>query len=280
VDVVLELLDAASRIWRPTLSAGALVPGDTGVVITAKAADDLGVTVGDTIVLRHPRRVALRQLQQVDTPFRVAGIDPNPIRVYAYMDQSRASAFGLAGATNLVNVEPAPGADIDALKRSILGTERVASVERVAAASEALSDSLTGYTDILRVVEAVALALALLIAFNSASIAADERAREYATMFAYGVPLRTVLRNAMAEGGVAGVLATAVGVGAGLLVIHYIVKVTTPRVLPELGATVAVSAGTIVLAAALGIIATAVAPVLTARKLSRMDVPSTLRVVE
>jgi putative ABC transport system permease protein len=79
---------------------------------------------------------------------------------------------------------------------------------------------------------------------------------------------------------VAGVLATAVGVGAGLLVIHYIVKVTTPRVLPELGATVAVSAGTIVLAAALGIIATAVAPVLTARKLSRMDVPSTLRVVE
>jgi len=280
IDVVLELLDAASGIWQPAISSGQLGPGSDGVVITAKAADDLGVAVGDTIVVRHPRRIAARQLRQVETQVTVAGIDPNPIRVYAYMDQGRAEVFGLEGATNLLNVNPAPGVNIDVLKRTILENEGVASVERVAAASEALNDALTAYTDILRVVEAVALALALLIAFNSASIAADERAREYATMFAYGVPLRTVLRNAMVEGGAAGVLATAVGVGAGLLVVQYIVTVTTPRVLPDLGATVSVTAGTITLAAALGIVATAIAPVLTARKLSGMDVPSTLRVVE
>jgi putative ABC transport system permease protein len=280
IDVVLELLDAGSAIWRPSLAAGALGRGSGGVVITTKAADDLRVGVGDTIVLRHPRRVALRQLQLVATPVTVAGIDPNPIRVYAYMDQSRAGLLGLEGATNVLNVAPVPGADLDTVKRSLLDNEGVASAERVAAASEALSDALSAYTDILRVVEAVALALALLIAFNSASIAADERAREYATMFAYGVPLRTVLRNAMAEGGAAGILATLVGVGAGLLVIRYIVRVTTPRVLPDLGAAVSVSAETILLAAVLGIAATAIAPLLTARKLSRMDVPSTLRVVE
>lgn len=62
--------------------------------------------------------------------------------------------------------------------------------------------------------------------------------------------------------------------------IRYIVTVTTPQVLPDLGTTVSVSAGTIGIAAALGIVATAVAPVLTTRRLARMNVPSTLRVVE
>jgi putative ABC transport system permease protein len=280
IDVVLETFDAGSEIWRPSLSAGSFPAGRDGIVITSKAADDLGVDVGESILLRHPRRISARQLQQVDTPIRVVGITPNPVRVYAYMDESRATLLGLSGATNLLNVAPVVGTDINELKRSILENDGVASAERVAASSEALSDALTSYTDILRVVEVVALALALLIAFNSASIAADERAREYATMFAYGVPIRTVLRNAMVEGGAAGILATLVGVGVGVLLIRYIVTVTTPRVLPDLGATVSVSAGTIALAAVLGVIATAIAPLLTARKLIRMDVPSTLRVVE
>ncbi len=106
------------------------------------------------------------------------------------------------------------------------------------------------------------------------------RRREYATMFAYGVPLRTVVRNAMIEGGAAGVLATLAGVGAGIVVIGYIVNVTTPRVAPDLGAAIAVRPGTLAVAAVLGVVATALAPLLTARRLARMDIPSTLRVVE
>jgi putative ABC transport system permease protein len=280
IDVVLEVMNAASAIWKPTLIRGTFAAGDPGIVITTKAADDLGVKVGDTIVVRHPRRVGEQQLRLIDTPLRIAALDANPIRVYAYMDTSQAALFGLAGATNLVNAEPAPGTDSDTLKRALLQLSGVASAERVAAASEAITVALDDYTSVLRVVEGVALALALLIAFNSASIAADERAREHATMFAFGVPLRSVLRNAMVEGGIAGLFATAVGVGIGLLLVTYIVTVTTPRVAPDLGAIVSVSAGTIILAAVLGIVATAVAPLMTARKMSRMNVPSTLRVVE
>jgi putative ABC transport system permease protein len=231
-------------------------------------------------VLRHPRRVGENQLRMVDSPVRVAGLDSNPIRVYAYLDASQAALLNLAGATNLINVEPTTGTNLDALKRTLLQHADVASAQRVAAASEAITAAVSDYTRVLRVVEFVALALALLIAFNSASIAADERAREHATMFAFGIPLRTVLRNAMAEGGVVGLLATAVGVALGLLLVKYIVTVTARRVAPDLGATVSVSVSTILLAAVLGVVATAVAPVLTARKISRMDVPSTLRVVE
>ena len=46
----------------------------------------------------------------------------------------------------------------------------------------------------IRVTVGFAVALALLIAFNSTSISADERARENATMLAFGVPMHGAVR--------------------------------------------------------------------------------------
>ena len=53
-----------------------------------------------------------------------------------------------------------------------------------------------------------------------------------------------------------------------------------PDTLPDLSVTVAVHPSTIVTAVLLGIVAVGVAPLLTVRRLWRMDLPSTLRVVE
>lgn len=50
--------------------------------------------------------------------------------------------------------------------------------------------------------------------------------------------------------------------------------------LPEVGATITLSRTTYAGAVLVGVVATAVAPLLTVRRLRRMDVPSTLRVIE
>jgi putative ABC transport system permease protein len=50
--------------------------------------------------------------------------------------------------------------------------------------------------------------------------------------------------------------------------------------LPELGVTASISLGSLGIAAIVGVAATAVAPLLTTRRIRRMDIPSTLRVVE
>jgi putative ABC transport system permease protein len=50
--------------------------------------------------------------------------------------------------------------------------------------------------------------------------------------------------------------------------------------MPDMGLDVAISAGTVVTAIALGVLAVAIAPLLTVRRLRRMDIPGTLRVVE
>ena len=50
--------------------------------------------------------------------------------------------------------------------------------------------------------------------------------------------------------------------------------------MPDMALDIIVSGRTVLTAVALGVIAVAVAPLLTLRRLRRMDVPGTLRVVE
>ena len=124
------------------------------------------------------------------------------------------------------------------------------------------------------------LLLALLIAFNSASINMDERAREHATMFAFGVPVRTVLRMAIIENLIIGVLATALGFLGGWTLLSLIIAIRIPETIPDIDVPPVLSTGTIVITVALGILAVALSPLFTWRRLRRMDVSATLKVFE
>jgi putative ABC transport system permease protein len=82
------------------------------------------------------------------------------------------------------------------------------------------------------------------------------------------------------EGILIGSMGTAIGVGLGLLIVRWLITATLATTMPELGLEVAVSGGTVLAALVLGVLAVAIAPLLTVRRLRRMDIPGTLRVVE
>ena len=153
-------------------------------------------------------------------------------------------------------------------------------MQPVAVSNQVVEDSLKEFTGIFQVLELFILVLAVLIAYNATSINADERARERATLFAFGMPVRRVLGLETAEGLLIGLLGTAVGVGVGLLLNRWIIASTWSTTMPDVGLDIVVSAGTVLTAVALGVIAVGVAPLLTIRRLRRMDIPGTLRVVE
>jgi putative ABC transport system permease protein len=95
VGVAAEVLPPGAP-WTPALSAGRLAGG---LVLTRKAAADLGVHVGDVVTFRHPRAAA-GGLVTVSSPVRVAGIDPSPMRAFAYLTPATATALlRLAGMT-------------------------------------------------------------------------------------------------------------------------------------------------------------------------------------
>jgi putative ABC transport system permease protein len=277
-DVALQLVAYRSRMWRPSVSEGRR--GRGGILLAEKAARDLGVGPGDTVLIRHPRRTGATTFETGETRVRVAGVHPDPFRTAAYMDAGRASLFGMAGLANRVHVVPAAGASLDEVQRSLFSDTGVVSVEAVTANTQLMDERMDDFLGVLRVVEAFVLLLALLIAFNSSSISADERAREHATMFAFGVSVPAAARLAVTEGLLMGIGATLLGVGAGLALTGWVVRGIVPDTFPDIGVVVSLSGGSLAAAVLLGTAAVALAPLFTTRRMRRMDVPSTLRVVE
>jgi putative ABC transport system permease protein len=280
LDVVLQVMDLGNPVWHPTIVRASGGGGLPGIVLAEKAAADLGLVPGDTIAVRHPVATPGEETIGVAvTEMRVVGVHPYPMRGFAYMDAPDAAGFGMPGLANSVDVAPAAGADLDALKRALFETAGVASVQPADATVTVLRDLMARFMDIFRFVQLFVLFLALLIAFNAASISVEERAREHATMFAFGVRVRTVLREITTEGLIVGLAGTAIGVGVGMLAVRWLASGTGEE-MPDLQFIVTVAPATIVTAFAMGVVAVAVAPLLTMRKLRRTDVPSTLRVME
>ncbi|MBN1680476.1 MAG: ABC transporter permease [Anaerolineae bacterium] len=279
-DIMIGLQDMDSVIWAPDLLEGELKAGEPGIVISEKAALDLDVAVGDTITVEHPRREGLLSFRLVKTDMPVIGIHSNPIRALSYMDISSAESMGLAGVTNQIVVNPAEGVDPDAIKGVLMQQPGVASVQSVREFIDVIDDFLEIFSTVLGIVQVIVMLLAFLIAFNSTSINVDERVREIATMFAFGLPIRTVTRMQMIENLIMGVLGTIVGIVAGWLVLNAMLAARIETQLADLKLIVNVSPVTLMISAALGVLVVALTPLLSIRRMSHMDVPSTLRVME
>ncbi|MGE0598682.1 MAG: ABC transporter permease [Dehalococcoidia bacterium] len=280
VAVQVELLPLDSELWKPTLSSGDLDRSTPGIYLAELAGRNLGVGVGDTVTLEHPRVNTDGTVTQMTTEVRVLGLHPHPYRFVAYMDINQAEVFGMAGLTNLVVVKPSADVSRDAVKRELFGMAGVASVQGVSEVAEVLDKLLSSFVVVLRVIEGAMLFLALLIAFNSASINMDERFREHATMFAFGVPLTKVVRMAVVENLLLGIVATAAGITGGWFLLRLIIAIRIPETLPDIDIPPALSTTTIVTTLVLGVIAVGVSPLLIVRRLRRMDIPSALKVFE
>ncbi|WP_217913146.1 ABC transporter permease [Miltoncostaea marina] len=275
--LLLELVDTRRAAWTPTTGGAPL--GD-GVALARKAARDLGVGVGDLLVVRHPARRPDGTLGLVRAPVRVTAVHGNPLRGFAYMDLRAAARFGLAGVVNLVHAYPAPGATPAEVQRDVFALPGVASSQPVARVSGAFDDALDQFTGFLAITAAAVLALALLIALNASRITVEERRREHATMRAFGLPLRSVVGVVVAESLIVGAVATAIGIGAGRLVLGWMLRSLAGTSVPDVGVEATLAASTLGLAVAIGLAAVAAAPLLLVGRLRRMDIPSALRLVE
>lgn len=278
LDLQLEVVDLESELWHPTVVAGS---SDTpGIMLAEKGAADLGVGIGDVVTVRHPKREGLTSFALVDTDITVSAIHPHPFRFVAYLDDSQADLLGMSGLTNSLSVEPAAGYAIGDVQRELFDNAAITSVISARSVADIIRDFLEQFLGILQIAEAGAVALMFLIAFNSASVAFDERSRDHATMMAFGVPRRRILVSSMTESGAIGVLATILGALGGFAFVRLAVRTNIEETVPDIALDYVVTPTLLAGVAALGIIVVALAPLLTIRKLRRLDVPSTLRVME
>ena len=99
-------------------------------------------------------------------------------------------------------------------------------------------------------------------------------------MLAFGLPVSVVMVLAVVESVIVGIVGTAVGIVGGRLLVTWFLTGVLPRTMPDLGLTNMVSSSTYAAAFVLGVLAVAIAPLFSTRKLARMSIPDTLRLME
>jgi putative ABC transport system permease protein len=280
LDVFLEIVARNRPLWHPTLSAGRLAEEQPAVIISQRAAEDLHVRIGDRLSVRYPVPTGTRSYQLASTTLPITGIHASPLRFVAYANPAAATTMGLSGLVNRISVVPAAdhtGADV---KRALLAMPVVTAVQGAAAMTDAVDQTMSQFSEVLVITVAIAIVMALLIAYNAAAINAEERNRETATMFAYGIGPRSVIGGNILEALLIGTVATIVGIVVGYGILRWIIDGSMRSTMPDLDVLTSISATTYVLAASAGIVSVSLAPLLTLRRLKRTDVPSALRVVE
>jgi len=280
VEALVEFVDWENGMFQPGIAEGSAPGIEPGIVIAPKAASDLDVAVGETLTVRLPRRTGPYSFSLETMDLEVSGINGHPFRSITYMSTDHAALLGLEGLANVVSIVPADGVEIGDLQADFLTIGQVTSVQRADAMARLMEDLMSQFVGIFQLFEFVVLVLAVLIAFNAASIAVDERRREHATMFAYGVRPRTVVRMLVSESAIVGMVATIIGLIGGFALFRYFIT-QWAQTMPEIAIPVEMSPATLIWAVGVGVVAVGLAPLLTApRKLRKMDLPSTLRVME
>ena len=279
IDLLLEVIAFRDALWTPTTAPVTTAAATSGLVIARKAADDLGVGVGDTVVLRHPRLLDGRY-SMAETTMVVSAIHPDPIRSLAYLDSQFATRFGMDQLANIAQVVPAEGFDRSDLQRALFGLQGVSSAQPVARLGEVFDDVLDRFTGFLVLTAGAVLALGVLIGLNTTRIGVEERRREHATMLAFGVPVWRVVAGVVVEAAIVGIGATVVGLGAGYLTLRWVLDALAQRTLPDIGVVLSMGGLTVSLAAAVGIAALTLSPLLLWPRIARMDISDTLRLME
>jgi len=278
-DAVGEVFAMRGGLWAPSVASGRLPQAANEVLLGGSAARDLNISIGGHVEVTHPQRVGLGY-RLATTDMTVVGTTGFPLRTFAFFDTDTAATMNLAGIVNVLRLDPATGSSPDDVIRAAFARSDVASARATSSWRATFDDALDTFTTVLRVTSAAVLCLALLIAFNSSSISVDERTREHATMFAFGLPRRSVVTMLMVEGAITGLLGTVIGIVGGYWAMQWIIHSSVSQTMPDITVITGLSVTSVFIGIAVGVAAVAIAPIFTVRRLRSMDIPDALRTVE
>lgn len=205
-----------------TIKHGHPPSGPDQVVVDTETADRYGLTVGEQleILFQGPPReltiVGLAGYAEGNTSLFGATI--------SFFDLPTAqSVLQRQGKFDEIDVVAAPGTDAAGLRQQIQrtlppGVEAVTATTVAEEAQRAVAQGLGFVRTGLLVFAFVALFVGAFIIFNTFSIIVAQRTRELGLLRALGASRRQVTRSVLLEAVVVGLFASAIGVGAGILV--------------------------------------------------------------
>ncbi|MFB3738479.1 MAG: ABC transporter permease, partial [Candidatus Velamenicoccus archaeovorus] len=249
--------------------------GPDQVVLDTETADRYHLTVGERIriLFQGPPRgftiAGLAGYAEQDTSLFGATI--------SFFDLPTAqSVLQREGRFDEVDVLGEPGTDAAGLRQAVQealppGVEAVTATTVAQEAQEAVAEGLGFVRTGLLVFAFVSLFVGAFIIFNTFSIIVAQRTRELGLLRALGASRRQVTRSVLLEAVLVGLLASAVGVGAGILVAMGLRALMGAFVfkIPDTG--LQVLGRTVIVSLVLGTLVTAISAVLPARRAAHVS---------
>lgn len=213
---VLSNYPSVESLSASTLTGGAAPRGPDEAVIDTAMADRRGLDVGDTLELATATGVA---------ELRIVGLveQTGSVGEVVLVETGRAQELlGRDGRIDAIAVDVADGASVDQVRGDVTGVvgdgvEVLTSAQIQAETSDQVGRILSIFTNILLGFAAVTLFVSGFLIWNTFSMVLAQRTRDLALLRAVGASERQVAGSVIGEGAVIGLIASVVGLGAGLL---------------------------------------------------------------
>ncbi len=192
--------------------------GENSVVITEKAAKQLGVGVGDS--------VSIKNANEKNVSFTITGIAENYIYHYLYIAPGLyAEKMGEAPEYNTVAAKCilADETGRDALMAKLLDCDGVATGTYTEDSSASFDDMIRSLDYIVLVIIVCAGALAFVVVYNLTNINITERRRELATIKVLGFRRKEVCDYIFRETNMLTVLGSLIGLAAGKIMHAFVI---------------------------------------------------------
>jgi putative ABC transport system permease protein len=255
-----------------------------GIVLGQGVAKSMGLKVGDRVTLV----ISLAQGAVNTLDFELTGV----FQSFSKEFDARAVRISLTAARELMDTQ---GAHVlVAMLRRTEDTERMAATFQANFGAKGfeiakwnkLSDFYEKAVDLydrqFGVLRLIILLMVLLSVANSVNMTIFERTREFGTVIALGTRPAVVFRTVLAESVIIGFLGALIGIVIGSLLALAISAIGIPMPPPpnaNLGYTamIRLDPGQVLTAGAIGFVATCLAAIRPARRVSRLDVVEALR---
>ena len=199
-------------------SGDAVAFSQTGVVITEKMSERMGVDVGDEVTLQNA--------DGDEGTFRVDGVAENYVENYVYLSaETYEAGFGTQPEANLVVLHAADASDEgrDALGSALLSADGASGVSFIADLKGSFSDMMSRIDIIVVVLILSAGALAFIVLYNLTNINITERVKEIATIKVLGFFDREVSAYVYRESIALSVIGTLVGLVLGVFLHMFVI---------------------------------------------------------
>ncbi|MEW6219882.1 MAG: FtsX-like permease family protein [Thermodesulfobacteriota bacterium] len=186
------------------------------ILVTAAMAAQEGIALDQAVAVQTVagiRTFTVRGLLHPEGPARVAGGD------VAIMDIDAAQlAFGKSGRLDRIDVSLLPGIGLDAMKERLLARLPAGyTVDTPASRSRQVEILLARFQKSMELVSFMALFVGMYLIYNAVSIAVVQRRREIGILRALGATRAGIAGLFLAETLVAAAVASALGIGLGVL---------------------------------------------------------------